>query len=419
MDRIAERHQGYRRIVAVITLLLFIDGFDLFLLGKIAPAIAAGYGHEPAALSGVFTWHQAGLAIGAFLMPMLADRYGAKRLLVVMCFFIGVGSLASSFAPNITSFAWLRGFTGIFIAGVLPVGLSLLSEKVPAARFGTLMSIALTGMSAGAAANGVSAAWLLDLYGWQSGIWLGAALPIAAIPLVIAWVPESTRFTEAPSPRRRSVSPADQLAGVFGERRAVVTLLLWSICFLTMGQTALVAVWMPTYFQELGGISIQRFALIAMLSLVGGALGTLAIGWVQDRANALTILILAYLGNGLGMAVLGLITFGTAGFALAFTVWTFVQSASIAGLSLIMTRAYPVSIRATGVGWAACAGRIGGMIAPSVGALILIARPSLLVALCWAALPMLLLGLFLLPLLGIAQRRTVSAPATETVATHA
>lgn len=393
----------YWRIAAVITLLLFVDGFDLFLLGKIAPAIAEGFGKRPEEMEGVFTAHQVGLAIGAFLVPLMADRIGARRTLVLCAAIFGCGNLLSAWAPDMTSFAAIRGFCGVFMSGVMAVSLALLSENVPRERLGTVLAVAMVGMSAGSAANSVAAAWLLDRYGWESGLIVGGILPLLAIPLLIAFVPESRRFLKVALGRVRPAL-SRQLSGIFREGRAAVTALLWFACFLNLGHTALVAVWLPTFFQELGGIPIQQFAVVAMLSVIGGSIGTLAVGWLQDRASPALVTAAMHLGNGLGLLLLAVVPFGSLNFSLAFVVWSFFQSASIAGINLLLIRTYPIEIRATGSGWAAGMGRIGGMLAPAAGALILTSGLGLGGALAWAAAPMIVLGLLVIPMLTLLKR---------------
>jgi AAHS family 4-hydroxybenzoate transporter-like MFS transporter len=409
-----DKPSKYWPAAAAVTLLLFIDGFDLFLLGKIAPAIAAGFGHRPSDMSVVFTWNQVGLAVGAFLMPMLADRYGLRRLLIIMMFFLSVGTLATSFATSLFTFAVLRGITGLFLAGALPVALALLSEIVPKAKLGTILSVAMVGMSAGAAANSVAAAWLLDLYGWQSGLWLGALLPALALPLVMILLSEPQRFTKGvASPVAGKAITTNQLGGLFADRRAAMTLLLWLLCFLTLGHTALIASWLPTFFQVLGGIEIQRFALVSMLTVIGGAVGTLAIGWLQDHSNPLALTALACLGNGLGLVMLGYLGFGSVTFAIMFLIWSLLQSASITGLNLLLVRAYPIDVRSTGKGWAAGFGRIGGIGAPIAGSLILTANVPLTGALWLASLPMILIAAVVMPVLAYAMRPAPIEPRQE------
>ena len=62
-------------VLLVCGLVCFIDGFDIFMIGKIAPAIAEGFGEPAEAMTFLFVCQQIGLAAGAFLVSPLADRF--------------------------------------------------------------------------------------------------------------------------------------------------------------------------------------------------------------------------------------------------------------------------------------------------------------------------------------------------------
>jgi AAHS family 4-hydroxybenzoate transporter-like MFS transporter len=68
----------------------------------------------------------------------------------------------------------------------------------PRRRRASFMAIALVCFSGANIASGAMAAWLLDIYGWQIGFWLGGVLPFLGLPLLLL-VPESL-----PVPRRRA-----------------------------------------------------------------------------------------------------------------------------------------------------------------------------------------------------------------------
>ena len=143
-------------------------------------------------------------------------------------------------------------------------------------------------------------------------------------------------------------------------------------------------------------------------------MGTLAIGWLQDRGNPLLITTIAYLGNGLGLAMLGYLKFGTAAFAGVFLIWSMLQSASISGLNLLLVRAYPIAVRATGQGWAAGFGRIGGIGAPIAGSLILTAGVPLTGALWLTSVPMILIAAIVMPALAYTLRAAPNTSRQET-----
>jgi AAHS family 4-hydroxybenzoate transporter-like MFS transporter len=392
------------RVLVLCTVMMFIDGFDVFMVGKIAPAIAAGFGETPAAMTIVFVLQQLGLAVGAFAMTPLSDRWGRRRMLVVASMLFGVMMIASVFVHSLLQLAILRGLSGVFLASVLPTALALVGEATPRHRRASFITIALAGYSAGAAAGAAVAAWLIDLYGWESGFWIGGVLPLVCVPLILWLVPESlqymvTRDRDNPAIARtlRRFEPALALTGnerfevgdgsaksgkasvmeIFTDGRARTTIILWACCLLSMGNIALLAAWLPTFFQEMGGIPIQLFAISAMIAFGGGVAGTLVAGVLMDRFGASRTIIAFYVGLAVALVALGQVPFAHAGFNLLLIAWAFLQSGGQAGLNTLIVQLYPASARSTGLGWAGGAGRIGGVISPVLGGLAVSSHLSL------------------------------------------
>jgi len=380
-------------ILATCMLIMFIDGLDIFLVGKIAPAIAAGLGETPAAMTLVFLCQQIGLALGAFLATPLADRFGRRRMLMLASMAFGLLTFATSFAGSIEQMALLRGCAGLFLAGGLPMAVALLSELTPRARRGTFIAMSFAAYSAGGAAGGAIAAWVIDDHGWQSGFWIGGLLPLLSLPMILL-IPESPQYLAAKSASdarigailRRlrpglTVSPGDSylvddgsrsadrasLLDIFRDGRARMTWIIWLACFFSMGNIALLAAWLPTFFQEMAGIPIQRFAVFAMIGFAGGLVGTVAMGWLLDRFRASRLIPGYYLGLSACIAALAFVPFEASLFVGVLLAMNFFQTGGQTGLNTLMTRVYPASMRSTGLGWAGGAGRIGGIIAPVAG----------------------------------------------------
>lgn len=410
-------------VLAITTFVMFVDGFDIFLVGKIAPAIAKGLGEEPAAMWLVILAQQIGLAVGAFIAPPMADRYGRKRMLIVSTACFGALTLAGSFSRTLEEFALLRGIAGIFLSGGLPMAVALLSEHTPKARRGVFISIAFVGYSAGNAAGGAVAAWLIDAYGWQSGFWIGGVAPLIGMLLMILFMPESLQFTTSrnakdPSiPRTiRRLDPSVELRGdeefvtadgsstgekaslldIFRGGRGRATAILWMACVLSMGTIALMAAWLPTFFQEMAAIPIQRFAVLAMLGYAGGIAGTLAMGWLFDRLPASRLIPSYYFGLAIMIAAMGVVPFEAPFFLGVLLAYNFFQTGGQTGMNTMMTRIYPASMRSTGIGWAGGMGRVGGVVLPLFGGFALNNQFSLETTLLIVALAPTLVGLLLL-----------------------
>ncbi|AKH42241.1 AAHS family 4-hydroxybenzoate transporter-like MFS transporter [Altererythrobacter atlanticus] len=193
-------------VLLVCGLVCFIDGFDIFMIGKIAPAIAADFGQPPEAMAFLFVCQQIGLAAGAFLVSPLADRFGRRRMLIWCCAAFGAITLGSVYAQTLDQLAILRGIAGLFMAAGLPMALALIAETTPDRRRSTFIALSLAGYSSGSAASGAVAAWLIDLYGWESGFWIGGIVPLLCIPLLMFFVPESIKFRAERNPNDPTIA---------------------------------------------------------------------------------------------------------------------------------------------------------------------------------------------------------------------
>ncbi|HTU10646.1 MAG TPA: MFS transporter [Allosphingosinicella sp.] len=394
IDRQPVRSPHYA-MLGICGIAMFIDGLDVFMVGKIAPAIAQGLGEERSAMGFVFLLQQIGLAIGAFVATPLADRFGRKRMLIISSLIFGVLTLATAFVTTLTQLAVLRGLAGLFLSGGLPMAVSLVAESTPRHRRGTFIAISFACYSIGSTlGGGAIAAWLIDDFGWQSGFWVGGMLPLLSVPLMYFFLPESLQFTVSRNPhdpripamlRRidRNVvldgsedfvagdgsNRADKarLTDIFRGGRARTTTLIWLACVCSMGTSALLAAWLPTFFEQMAGIPIQRFAVYAMIGFIGGLVGTLSMGWLMDKFRPSRIIPLFYFGLAATMIGLATVPFGTPVFVGVMIAMSLFQVGGQTGLNTLMTQIYPASMRSTGIGWAGGAGRIGGIVLPLFG----------------------------------------------------
>lgn len=416
---------GRTQLIAlfVCILICFIDGFDIFMIGKIAPAIAEGFGEPTLAMTPVFVAQQIGLAVGAFAISPLADRFGRRGMLIFSCLTFGGITLASIYVQSLAQLAVMRGIAGVFMAAGLPMAMALISEITPRHRRSTMVAIALAGYSTGSAASGAVAAWLLDIYGWKSGFWIGGLVPLLCVPLLMLFVPESLKFRAERNPADPRIAHAvrrldrtvelrgdelfvlnaaqdkarkARLLDIFSEGRVWMTSLIWAACALSMTNIALMGAWLPSFFQEMAGIPIQQFAIVAMIGYLGGVAGTLCIGWLMDRFRPALLLALFYVALAISLNALAWVPFHSGAFILVAIVWSFFQTGGQGGLNTMITLIYPPRMRSTALGWAGGAGRIGGIIAPTAGTFALAQHFSLQWTLALAAILPLLVALLML-----------------------
>jgi len=127
--------------------------------------------------------------------------------------------------------------------------------------------------------------------------------------------------------------------------------------------------WLPTVLNDLGA-SISAAAAIGSSFQVGGVVGALALGSIIDRFSFRALTLVYF------MAVFAVGAIGQLGHSVVFiTMAIFAAGFCMVGgqiaANALAATFYPTSIRATGVGWALGIGRVGSIIGPLVGGVLL------------------------------------------------
>jgi AAHS family 4-hydroxybenzoate transporter-like MFS transporter len=382
------------KLLATCAAVLFLDGFDTQAIGYVAPALAKEWSLTRAALGPVFSAGLFGLMIGALVLGPLADRVGRKKIIIFSTLAFGLGALTTAFVQEVNALLAIRFLTGLGLGGAMPNAVAMTSEFNPRRRRATMVMIMFCGFSVGAALGGFLAAALIPQFGWRSVFVVGGVAPLVMVPILALKLPESVRFLalagRAPervaqllcfinpkaafTPSTRFAVHEPHLSGIpvvhlFREGRTVATLLLWVVFFMSLLDIYFLANWLPTVLNDLGA-SVSEAVLIGSLLQVGGVVGTFALGSIIDRfsfrALALVYFIAIFAVGAIGQLGHSAVLVATAIFVAGFCV----VGGQIAANALAAAF-YPTSVRATGVGWALGIGRVGSIIGPLVGGVLL------------------------------------------------
>src|SRR6202790_1898279 len=382
------------KLLLTCAAVLFLDGFDTTAIGYVAPSLAKEWGLTKAALGPVFSAGLFGLMIGALTLGPLADRIGRRKIIIFSTLAFGIGTLVTAFIPDVNTLLAIRFLTGLGLGGAMPNTIAMTSEFNPQRRRATMVMIMFCGFSLGAALGGLLAAALIPQFGWRSVFLVGGAAPLLLVPILALRLPESVRFlalTGRANARvarllglinpKAAFAPTTQFAvhepeltglpvlHLFRDGRTLVTLLLWVVFFMSLLDLYFLSNWLPTVLNDLGA-SVSGAAAIGSMLQGGGVGGTFALGSIIDRfsfrALALVYFIAVFAVGAIGQLGHSIVFVTMAIFAAGFCI----VGGQIAANALAATF-YPTSIRATGVAWALGIARVGSIVGPLVGGVLL------------------------------------------------
>jgi AAHS family 4-hydroxybenzoate transporter-like MFS transporter len=382
-----------RRLLALCFLVVAIDGFDVAIVGHIAPALRAEWALDVTRLGSLFAAGLFGLMIGSFIVGPIADRYGRKTMLVLSVLCFGGASVASAFSTGITSLIWLRFVTGLGLGGAMPTAITLTSEYCPTPRQSSLVTVMFCGFTIGSAIGGLAAAQVVTSYGWRPLFIGGGLFPLLLAGALWRALPESARYlvsrdSESSQVRAtleriapdadlrnatftgRSAQTSSPVGHLFGGGLLSGTLLLWVAFFMSLLVVYLLSNWMPTLIQR-SGLSLQGASLITATFQLGGTVGAIALGRLMDTFNAHRVLGVAYLVAAGFVTLMGAAT--TMPWLMVGAVFGagFCVSGGQVGANALTAAFYPTLCRTTGVSWALGVGRGGSIVGSLLGGVML------------------------------------------------
>ena len=350
--------------VGLCFLVAVLEGFDIQAMGVAAPRIAPQFGLDAQQMGWVFSISNIGLVIGASLGGWLADRSGRKPVLLAAVALFGCFTVSTALAGNYNALLAMRFCAGLGFGAALPNMMAIAAEIGRPEKAASTAAAMFCGMPFGGGLAALTTQVLPADFDWRTLFLIGGTLPILLIPALLRWMPET--LVRGANTRREGTSVFHAL---FGEGRAIPTLLLWVAFFPTLLILYLFLNWLPTLVIAKG---LER-AVAPQASLAfnfGSVAGALLCGWLVDRfrfrwpltlAYAFLIATLVMLSASNGHAML---------IALSAAVGFCLLGANYA-LYGVAPAYYPLAIRGTGSGASIAVGRVGSIVGPLLAGMLI------------------------------------------------
>lgn len=390
-------------VLAVVALSILFDGYDLVIYGAILPTLLddpTQIGELGAAQAGALgSYALVGVMIGALTAGAIGDRIGRRRIMLGAIAWFSIGMAVTSLARDITTFGILRLLTGIGIGAIVATAGAVIAEFAPAGRRNLFNAVVYSGIPAGGVLASALAMILRDHIGWRDLFLIGALPLVLVLPLAWFALPESPRWlaSRGRSARAlqvcdatglpRSMAAVDVVTTLDGDDTTTEktpartgfaallspdyrfgTLLLGFMSFAGLLLTYGLNTWLPTIMEDYGIDATSSLGFLLVLN--GGAIvGGLAASWLADRHGPRVIVACSFV-----LATLALVTI-----TISPPLALMVVLVAAAGMGTIGTQVllygfvsnyYETNARAAGVAWCAGFGRLGGILGPVIGGLL-------------------------------------------------
>ena len=390
---VSTRLSGLRLSTILVCFLMnMLDGMDVMVISYTAPGIAKEWVINPTELGMVFSIGLLGMAVGAMFLAAQADIIGRRRIILLSAALMGCCVLTTVYVTSVPMLMLVRFISGLGIGSMLASTATLTAEYAPTRTKDFWVSFVMSGYPIGAVLSGMAAARIIPDYGWRAMFVTAGLVTLLTLPVIYFFLSESLDFllkarpngaleqtnkllqkmgdsplTELP-PLQTSVAKAS-VKELFTANRQSATLLLWTCLFLSFATLYFLTMWIPKLAASTG-LSMNLAIYAGTVFNLGAFFGIISQGYLSARLGLQRVICGFLIVTALLMVVFGFVS-GSVWVLVLFGLIGFGIQGGFVGMYSLAAKLYPTHVRATGVGWAVGAGRIGAVVGPLVGGLLI------------------------------------------------
>ena len=401
--------------IFICFLMNMLDGMDVMVVSYAAPAIGKQWAISPQAMGSVFSAGLFGMTLGTLFIAPRADIVGRRTIILFSALLMGITVFSTYLSQSVEQLLFFRFISGLGIGSMLASTATLTSEYAPKKTKDFWVSFVMSGYPIGAVLSGLAAAEIIPTYGWRTMFQVAGIATLLTLPLIFFFLSESLDFLLKRQPKgalhtanailskmNREILTAlpplsmgtvekPSVDALLTPQRRFSTLQLWLALFMAFGSLYFLTTWIPKLASS-AGLSMELAIYAGTVFNLGAFMGIITQGYLSSQFGlrrtifgflAITAVLMAVFGFFKGSALV-LVLFGLIGFGI---------QGGFVGLYAVAARFYPTEIRSTGVGFAMSAGRVGGIVGPLLGGVLIGAGLSMTANFMVFAIPTLLAGI--------------------------
>lgn len=404
----------HKLLLGICTFIIIFSGYELSVFGSIVPVVIREWGISPTEIGFIGSSAMFGMMFGAIVLSSLADKFGVKKLLIVSIFIFNFFIVMATFTESGLMFGICRFMAGVGSGGATPIVISLLTEYSPKTNKAKMVAIAICGNQVGGMLAPFVAIHVMPEYGWEPVLWL-SVIPLILIPLFVKMIPESARFlaktqqseklnsilVKIDSDYERTLATTEQILvksddgnktsekvsylDLFSKKYFVGTVFITLIYICGLLTINGVNIWLPQVMNQ-NGYALGSSLTFSIVLNLGTLIGTILWAVTVDKIGFKVLMPLIYVAGSVSLFCMGI----EVNLIVMYLFVGLIGMFAFAAHSLMNSFAsqyYPGEIRTTGVGLANATGRVGGMLGPIVGGMLLTANVSITIWFLTFAIP--------------------------------
>lgn len=139
METSLPNHISRNKLLGIAGVGWLFDAMDVGILSFVIAALAVDWGLNPSQMGWIGSVNSIGMAVGAFVFGVLADKIGRKTVFMWTLLLFSLASGFSAMTTSLSLFLILRFLVGMGLGGELPVASTLVSESVKAHERGRVV----------------------------------------------------------------------------------------------------------------------------------------------------------------------------------------------------------------------------------------------------------------------------------------
>ncbi|GAA5063767.1 aromatic acid/H+ symport family MFS transporter [Thermocatellispora tengchongensis] len=357
--------RSHPAVIVLCMIVTVIEGFNLIVYGSVVPLLledaSLGVTDEQTGFVGGLVY--IGAVLGALLAPLVAERWGRKRVLILAIGVFAFGAALTGAAAGMPMLAVARFLTGFGVGGALTTAMTVARNSAASRHASIVVTITMAGIPLGGVVASLLAIPILPAFGWRPMFFTGAGAALAIlVAVVLMAIPADTPQEVA----GREWTGRQKLTALFTGRGAVVALVVAACAVANMVAWQGLNVWATQSMVSLGH-SLSA-ALLFAFTLTGAAvLGSFASGWAADRYGSARLAVATSACTLLGLVGMLVLPVSVPATAVCVALMGIGGHSTMNLVHTTTADIYPLPVRAAALGWSNSTSFIGAFLGPTLG----------------------------------------------------